>query len=272
MTIFKARQVSLNDEKYVARLRELTGAPVLYWCWDPMVDDYPVYETGEWHLKIAKAADLYLSGELGHASFYHKYGIRFYYFQFDSVSKEFEAIQEVERKYDVVFMGSSSDKRGRLTLLKEINKQIPIQVFAYDQIEWIKQGFKSAQPAVYGHDFARVVSQSKIVLGLSYDPHCFGYWSNRVGKVLYAGGFLLQQYTPGMESFLGDSAVYFSTSDEAIMRIKEHLALPERIAETRRKNTVMNRSRWTSQYKVRQLVVMMKRFLIEDNGRDWRLP
>lgn len=261
-----------NDAKYIEKLREVTGAPVFYWVWDPMVDDYPVEETGDWHLTLAKAADLYLSGELGRASFYRKHGIRFYYFQMDTISREFSAVQDQEKKYDVTFMGSSVNKRGRLDLLKQINNQVKLQVFGYDQVEWIRHGFKTALPAVYGEDFNKVVAESKIVLGVSYDPQCFGYWSNRVGRVLYAGGFLLQQYTPGMELFLGDSAAYFQTADEAVRRIKEFLTFPTRMAEIKRNNMLLVRSRWASQYKMRQLTVLIKRFLIENNGRDWLLP
>lgn len=262
-----------NDRKYIDQLREITKSPVFYFVWDPMVDDYPQEATGDWHIAMAQAADLYLSGELGRASFYKKNGIRFYYFQFENVSREFLPVQEPEeKKYDVVFLGSPANKRNRLSLLKEINATYPIHIFGYDQVEWIRQGFKKVHPAVYGQEFNKVIADSEIVLGLSYDPHCYGYWSNRVGKVLGAGGFLLQQYTPGMELFLADSCAYFQTAEEAINKIREYKGLPQRRKDIQRNNATLNRSRWTSQFKMRQLMVLIKRYLIEDRGKAWLLP
>lgn len=251
------------DGSFIQAAKIKYNAPVFYWVWDWMNKE-------EWHLSMAREADLYLSGELGSSSEYRKEGVNFYYFQFDSTDIEFPAMHSQQKDYDVVFLGSCTNQNGRLDILKEINKQVPIQVFAYDYEEWRKQGFK-AEPAVYGHDFNRVVAHSRIVLGTSANVNCFGYWSNRVGKVLYAGGFLLQWYTPGMELTLADCCDYFSSADEAVEKIKFYLHNPHKIDEILERNSLLNRDRFTSQYKVRQLSVLLDRF-VKTRGEGWMLP
>lgn len=256
------------DERFIKTLKDLSNAPVFYWVWDNMEGHTP----DDWHIKMAKESDLYLSGELGLASWYKMNKVPFYYFQFDSCDGEFPAMSssKSDKQYDVVFLGSCTNQNGRLDILKEINKQIPIQVFGPDYEEWRKQGFK-AEPAVYELEFNRIVAKSKIILGTSANVNIFGYWSNRVGKVLHAGGFLLQWYTPGMELFLADCAEYFSTVEEAVEKIKYYLANPDKIVPFWENNVYLGRERWTSAYKVRQLSVLMDRY-VKTKGEGWMLP
>ncbi len=46
-----------------------------------------------------------------------------------------------------------------------------------------------AEEAVYGNEMAVRVAESKIILGFNVNNHCWGYWSNRVGKILTLRGF-----------------------------------------------------------------------------------
>ena len=65
-----------NDSKYVNILREVSGAPVFYWVWDFLFDPT---EVTNFNLEMAKAADLYLTGEGGLIPEYKKLGIDAYY-------------------------------------------------------------------------------------------------------------------------------------------------------------------------------------------------
>lgn len=254
--------------KFIEFAKAKYGAPVFYWVWDNMEGHTP----DDWHLSMAREADLYLSGELGLASWYRENGVDFYYLQFDSCDGEDPRMSAKEKIYDVVFLGSCTNQNGRLDILKEINKEVSIKVFGYDYEKWREEGF-DASPAVYGMEFNKIVSQSKIILGTSAGVDIFGYWSNRVGKVLHAGGFLLQWYTPGMENFIYDCAEYFSSAREAVNKIKYYLNNPDKIEPFLERNILMNRDRWTSAYKVRQLAVLMTRFLAKrEEGQTWRLP
>lgn len=251
---------AFNDEKYVDELRKASSGPVFYFVWDFMLNpDLP-----DWHINMARAADLYLSGERGIFDLYKKEGVRPYYFQMDVCDGNIPTFYNEEKKYDVVFTGSYLGQGDRIEFLRKINAEIPITIFSWNYQEWQKEGFIS-YPAVYGADYNKLIGQSRIVLGLSVEPHCEGYWSNRVGKVLRAGGFLLQQYAPGMERFGSQEGVlFFSTPEEAIQNIRDFLD----------KGTIDTRdlylsSKWTSRRKMQELSILMERFLKEGNGEKW---
>jgi hypothetical protein len=202
-----AKWPHFNDSKYVINLRNISKAPVFYWVWDYMDDNgFP-----DWHITTALQADLYLSGELGIFDKYKALGVRPYYFQFDVCDGQIEVFNE-PKKYDVVFTGSYLGQGDRIEFLKKINEKTPVRVFSWNWKEWEKEGFEASE-AVYGEEYNKVIAQSKVVLGMSVEPHCYGYWSNRIGKVLRAGGCLLQQYAPGMETFLPLEVLYFSTPE-----------------------------------------------------------
>ncbi len=255
------------DGRFIEFIKTKYTCPVFYWVWDSMEG----HTVGDWHMNMAQAADLYLSGELGRADFYRENHVRFYYFQFDNVDGDFDRYQykDFEKKYDVIYPGSLNNQNGRIDLLKEINKVIKIHVFAHDWKEWEKEGFE-ASPAVYGNELNKVIAQSRIVLGTSCDPNCHGYWSNRVGKVLRAGGNLLQQYTPGMEQFIYP-ATFYSSAEEAVEIIRGTLS--ESGLGSSYFGVIDNSDwRWTSAFKVRQLTILIDRYLKTNGGEKWLLP
>lgn len=259
------------DGRFIDAIREKYKCPVFYWVWDNMEG----HTLGDWHMNMAQRADLYLSGELGLAKWYHDNGVKFYYFQFDSVDglvPEYSSItSSIEKVYDVVYLGSCTNQNGRLDILKEINKEVKIQVFGHDYEQWRKEGFL-ASPAVYGADANEVILRSHIVLGTSAGQKIFGYWSNRVGRVLQVGGFLLQWFTPGMESVIADSCDYFSTAKEAISKIKFYLENPKEIERFLVANQADNRNRWTSSHKTMQLSILCDRYLKDPDKNLWMLP
>lgn len=252
------------DGSFIESLRELSGAPVFYWCWDTCDLDI------DWHAKMAASADLYLSGELGRARDFRTHGIRFYYFQMDVV-KDSQQIKMTnlndQIKYDVVYLGSCDNQAGRLDLLKEINKEIPVLVWGEKKEDWKREGF-TANHAVFGVEANRIMAKSKIVLGTSGDPNLYGYWSNRIGRTLYNRSLLLQQYAPGMENFLHDWADYFSDAKEAIEKIKFYLASSQRWTA----RNYYDYNLFTSNQKMKDLTIFIDRYLKEDQGKEWKLP
>lgn len=246
-----------DNGSFINKAREKYQCPIFYWVWDYMANP----EIPDWHLNMASAADLYLSGEAGIFSEYKKHGVKPYYFQMDVCDGDIPVFENEEKKYDVIFTGSCIDQGNRKKYLQEINKEIPVTIFSWNPEEWFKLGFKECYPAVYGEEYNKVITQSKIILGLSVEPNCWGYWSNRVGKVLRAGGFLLQEYAPGMEQMLDlENIAFFSSPEEAIEKIFLWL--------NANKNFAPNKD-WTSEGKVRQLSILMERYL--KNGDKWLL-
>lgn len=247
------------DGRFINSLRERSWAgtpsakpPVLYWVWDYMYDGgFP-----DWHIKMAQEADLYMSGEAGIAREYEKLGIEFYYFQMDVCDGDIPTFDNLEKLYDVVFTGSCIGQGHRKEWLPIINKEVPVKVFSWNWEDWKKMGF-DAYPAVYGEEYNALIAQSKIVLGFNVEPNCWGYWSNRVGKVLKAGGTLVQEYAPGMEQFLPDCVRYFNSPEEAIEKIK----LDKYVC-------IRNHDQYTSREKANELAILMERYL-KGSPKKW---
>lgn len=250
-----AKWDKFDSVDYCDRLRAMSqGAPVFYWLWDFMDNG----GLPEWHINMAKSADLYLSGELGIFDKYKALGVKPYYFQMDVCDGDIPTFNNLDKVYDVVFTGSCIGQGHRIEYLTEINKQIPITIFAWNPQDWFKLGFKECYPAVYGEEYNKVIAKSKIVLGLSVEPYCWGYWSNRIGKVIRAGGVLLQEYAPGMEQFFTHKLIeYFSSPQEAVEKIKKILTSPKIIDKYSHGASF----RATSEYKVKRLETLMERYL-----------
>lgn len=253
------------DGSYVIKLRELSQAPVFYWVWDYMDNQgIPL-----WHTLMARNADLYLTNEYGNKKRYllEQYGIKnLYYFPFDVCDGDLPIYRPLEKHYDVIFTGSHLEQGHRIEWLGAINTVVPVTVFSWNYQEWEKAGF-TAYPAVYGKEYNDLIAKSRIVLGFSVEPNCWGYWSNRVGKVLRAGGNLLYEYAPGMELMVGDAMDYFSSPEEAIEKITYLLANEEECIK-REKKALEIGERFTSKERVKQLMILADRF-IKTGGKDW---
>lgn len=237
------------------------GSPVFYWVWDHMYDNgMPM-----WHLEMIEASDLYLGNDVRSEHYPNYLKPKLYYFNFDVCDGDIPTFDNQEKIYDVVFTGSCIDQGNRKEFIQKINEKIPVKVFAWNPEEWQKLGI-DASPAVYGAEYNKVIAQSNIVLGISVEPNCWGYWSNRVGKVLRAGGFLLQEYAPGMETFLlPHSAIWFSTPEEAVELI-EMLKGSEHF----KNRPVEHPVQFTSAFKVVQLIELAERYILK-KGNKWNL-
>lgn len=252
------------DGRFIRHLGRVSEAPVFYWVWDFMDDQgFP-----DWHLKAIEAADLYLGNDVRNPKYRAIPTNNLYYFPFDVADANIPRYQTHEKKYDVSFFGSWIGQGDRQSWLTAISNYIHINVFSWNYKDW-PLGF-DVSPAVYGKNLNRAISQSKIILGFNVEPSCWGYWSNRVGKTLLAGGFLLQQYAPGMELFFGDGMEYFSTIEELKEKIDFYL-----LADTERENIARNgwflaQDRFSSSKRVRELIILIERYL-KERGRGWSI-
>jgi hypothetical protein len=245
------------DGSFARTLKTRSEAPVFYWVWDYMQGE-------DWHMEMVKASDLYLANDV--FSGQYKGLQNCYYFPFDVSDKQFGKLGE-EKVRDVAFFGSWIPQGHRQEWLKEINKEIPITVFSWNYQEWPKEF--DAHPAVYGNEFSKEVNKTKICLGFSVNPSTWGYWSNRTGKTLTVGGFLLQEYAPGMELFFQDGIAYFSSPKEAIEKINYYLT-----NETERMNVSqagyrIGRERFTSKARIGDLMILIERYI--KKGSTWNL-
>lgn len=249
------------EASFVTTARHLYECPVIYWTWDYM--DYD----GGWHTQMAQAADLFLTNEGGKIPMMKfDRGIQAQYFPFDCADREIVP-ENLDKKYDVVYLGSYVEQGTRMDILKKINEKRKIKVFGWNEEGWKKNGF-DAQPPVFGQEFAKVVSQARIVLGVNAFDDCWGYWSNRVGKVLALGGMLLQSYVPGMELFVRNGAFYFHTPEEALYLI-EVLLLNDSLRETIQRNAaIIGKSHFTSRARIGQLQPILAREVLTFTSKE----
>lgn len=238
---------------HVSSLREYTKSPVFYWVWDYMWD----MGIPTWHTEMVRAADLYLGNDVAN-NVYDR--LNAYYFPMDVADGDLPRYQVYHKDHDVVFFGSWIGQGDRQVWLKKINKTNPITVFTWNPKDWPEE-FKDVREAVYGIDFVKEVGLSKIVLGFSVEANSWGYWSNRVGKILSQGAFLLYQYAPGMELFLQDGVEYFSSIEEAREKIDHYLIAEKEREAVARKGFDIGTQNFTSKARVKQLTILMERFL-----------
>ncbi len=138
---------------------------------------------------------------------------------------------ESEEPYEVSFVGNALSSPYRYALLSELSEQFDVHLWGQRNTEPV--GNCTVHPFhVANQDLARVVNQSKVVLGC----HAFeslntlhSYASNRVWLTLACGGFFLGHDTPGMRTVIpaGKYCEYYDSIEDLISKIKYYTARPE---------------------------------------------
>lgn len=250
-----------NDGKYIETLKKRFNCPVVYMVWDRCTSEH------NWNWEMAKAADLYLTNEGGEIAKLRADGVNAYYFPFDAGNGEY-GLGTTPNAPEVVFLGNYMDEGDRVEYLRYIKDYCKLTVFSPRFSAWQSEGIE-AYPPIYGEEFNKVVRSAKINLAFSVDDHCWGYWSNRIGRTLAAGGFLMTRYTPGMELFLKDNVEYFSSKEEAVQKILFYLNHPHLIEQMKLKAAHHGQEDFTSIQRMKQLYILLDRYL--KGGLDGRI-
>lgn len=127
--------------------------------------------------------------------------------------------EEVEKIYDIVFIGNATTKRMKdmLSLSAVIdNKQIHIFGSGWPPVN----NFHTHAP-VYNEEERKVINQSKIVLNLCHDDTIF---SDRVVKSLACGARVVSQYC---KDLYGPPLTELGNNTKQIIEISEALKLPK---------------------------------------------
>ncbi len=111
---------------------------------------------------------------------------------------EHSIITTKNRKWasEVAFIGRPSTDY-RIKLLQSINQHYHLKAWG---AEWQDFGLTCLRKHVYPKEFAKICYASKIILGCDYRHDMEGNTSNRTWIALGCGGFLLTNYSPGLES------------------------------------------------------------------------
>jgi len=200
-------------------IRQKNGKPVVYWAFD-FHQNKP-----DWHLEMAKEADLFLSPEIHHRAEYEEMGANFHW-MLQEFSPEFldrVDSEEFIKKCDVLFTGSYVDYGTfRTDVLKEIDKNFDLRVFSMTQDPWKLQGLKNVHPPAVDHELPELIAQAKINISVDLNQK-FGTWSDRNSQIMCCGGFVLFKYIPYSEMVFGDKITYFKDIDDCIKKIDYYL-------------------------------------------------
>ncbi len=124
----------------------------------------------------------------------------------------------IEEKYEVSFVGGKG-KSCRENYVNELKKRnIPVSLFG--------KGWEGGY--VSTNDMIDIFTTSKINLNFSGTDHRTGL-KGRMTFILLAGGFLLTEYTPGLEKYfqLGKEIICFKNSKEMTDKINYYLSHDE---------------------------------------------
>jgi len=249
-------------EKVIHRLRErYPNVPIIYWAFD-----YHMSDLHQWHIDLATQSDIFFSKEMEHRAYYEKLGAHFHWlpedFAPDLMDKD--TINEAHQVYQVVFTGSYITKaKERLSILKEIDENFDLHIFAAFHEDWAKAGFKNTHLPMYDEAYPKLMYQTNINIGIDHTIS-EGYWSDRIGKVLCSNGFLLQYYTPMMEAVFHDTIPFFRNADEAIKLIRHYLDNPSERTEIKEKQYEFGQKYLTTTARVKDMMILLADHGIEE--------
>jgi spore maturation protein CgeB len=122
---------------------------------------------------------------------------------------------------EVAFIGRPSNDY-RIKLLQLIHQHYHLKVWG---AKWDDFGLTCLKARIYPKEFAKICYASKIILGCDYRHDMACNTSNRTWICLGCGGFLLTNYSPGLESIFtkGVHLEWYQSQEECLDLINYYL-------------------------------------------------
>ena len=216
LAIFSQWHSYPND--FVFLLQEICKT-VAYWSFD-----YQWHEQESWHFKLATEADIFFSKEMEHRTEYEKMGANFQWLSQDFAPSFLDRVEGVKKDIDVLFTGTKIDHAtDRTRLIKLIDENFDLQVYALNSDSWKAEGIKNANQSVVDHGLPELIARAKIHISIDH-INSEGYWSDRNAQIMACGGFVLFKYVPMSEVVFGPWITYFHTDQQVLNLIKKYLA------------------------------------------------
>ena len=121
----------------------------------------------------------------------------------------------------VAFVGRPST-RYRIDLLQRINETFVLKAWGAN---WKEFGLPCPKQRIYPKEYAKICYSTPIILGCDYRHDMEGNFSNRTWITLGCGGFLLTNYSPGLEHVFvkGDHLEWYHSQQECLDLIDYYL-------------------------------------------------
>lgn len=209
----------------VDALRELCAAiPSIMWYRDLRVPPDPAI------LERAACVDTTFLTAGGHAPLFEAAGARRALFLPDGVDPSVDrpAAPLPEYACDVAFIGTAGDEH-RVEFLRRIARRFRVRTWGRGwELSTAEVGWMG-RPA-YGDDIGRICASARIVLGLDRGfqarEKVWGYTSNRLWRIIAAGGFYLGPSAPGLREVVrdGEHCALYDDEEHALALIERYVA------------------------------------------------
>jgi hypothetical protein len=127
---------------------------------------------------------------------------------------------------EVAFVGRPRQE-NRVEILQAINRKYELKTWG---ASWQEYGLTCLKDHIYPTEYAKICYATKIILGCDQSFELEGYFSNRTWITLGCGGFLLTNYTPGLEDIFtkGKHLEWYHDEAESLELIAYYLKHEER--------------------------------------------
>lgn len=193
--------------------KELKGLPepVVYWAFDYQANGQ------EWHEKLIKAADLYLSKRIADSKYPNWQWLS------QDFAPSFLAKAEADKDIDVLFTGSYLPwATERNETIRAVNEKFNLVVHSVN--DW---PFLERQGPVMDRSLPELYARAKVILSIDHTLEA-GYWSDRNAQIMACGRRPLFRYVPLSEARFGDRVDYFYSVEDCLQKISYRLETEEK--------------------------------------------
>lgn len=201
------------DETLLLDFKDIFECPIVYWAFDYQADGQ------EWHERLVKEADLYLSKRIADSKYPN-----WQWLSQDFAPKFLEHIPQysLNREYDidVLFTGSYLPwATERNETLKAVDEKFNLVIHSVN--EW--PGFKDVRPPIMDDGLPELYARAKVILSIDHTIEA-GYWSDRNAQIMCCGRRPLFRYIPLSEATFHNYVDYFYSVDDCLVKIGQILS------------------------------------------------
>ena len=190
------------------------------------------------HLGLAARVDLFLTCARGQVAEFERAGVKRAAYITDAHDPElYRPVERANPAFasEVAFIGRYHSRDAevyatRAELIAQTARRFDLRLYGSG---WQQLGLTSARDEVFPEQYREICGGAGIVLGCDGFSHtCEGYFSNRTWLTLGCRGFLLTNYTPGLEQFFENhrQLVWYHSIDECLELIEHYRSRPDQRA------------------------------------------
>lgn len=200
---------------FIEQIRERWKCPIVYWAFDYQADGQ------EWHERLVKKSDLYLSKRIADSKYPNWQWFR-QDFAPDFLNKDLSFEQREhfgieEKDIDVLFTGSYLPwATERNETLKAVNEKFNLVIHSVNS--WPKE-FKDVRPPIMDEGLPELYARAKIVLSIDHTLEA-GYWSDRNAQAMCCRAYVLSRYVPLAEDVFNSGVDFFYSVEDCLKQIE----------------------------------------------------